>query len=69
MDILPNLQPNGGYDKIMTAIDVFSKRLFAYPVTRITASAVARVIRDILHIPSNNNNHRYWQPIYRPSNT
>ena len=48
MDILPNLPPSGGYDYIITAIDVFSRYLFAYPVTRITASAVARVIMDIL---------------------
>ena len=48
MDILPNLPPSGGYDHIITAIDVFSKYLFAYPVTRITATAVSRVIMDIL---------------------
>ena len=48
MDILPNLPPSGGYDHIITAIDVFSRYMFAYPVTRITATAVARVIIDIL---------------------
>ena len=48
MDILPNLPPSGGYDKIITAMDVFSRYLFAYPVTRITAPAVAKVIMDIL---------------------
>ena len=48
MDILPNLPPSGGYDNIITAIDVFSRYLFAYPVTRITAPAVAKVIMDIL---------------------
>ena len=48
MDILPNLPPIGGYDHIIAAIDVFSRYLFAYPVTRITATAVARVIMDIL---------------------
>ena len=50
MDILPNLPPppSGGYDHIITAIDVFSRYLFAYPVTRINATAVARVIMDIL---------------------
>ena len=48
MDILPNLSPSGGYDHIITAIDVFSQYLFAYPVTRITATSVARVIMDIL---------------------
>ena len=42
MDILPNLPPSGGYDNIITAIDVFSR------VTRITAPAVAKIIMDIL---------------------
>ena len=46
--ILPNLPPSGGYDHIITKIDVFSRYLFAYPVTRITATAVSRVIMDIL---------------------
>ena len=49
MDILPNLPPSGGYDHIITAIDVFSKYLFAYPVTRITATAVSRVTMEILY--------------------
>ena len=48
MDILPNLPPSGGSDHIITAIDVFSRYLFAYPVTRITATAVSKVIMDIL---------------------
>ena len=41
-------ESSGGYDHIITAIDVFSRYLFAYPVTRITATAVSRVIMDIL---------------------
>ena len=48
MDILPNLLPSGGFDHIITAIDVFSRYLFAYPVTRITATAVSKIIMDIL---------------------
>ena len=48
MDILPNFPPSGGYDHIITAIDVFSRYFFAYPVTRITATTVSRVIMDIL---------------------
>ena len=47
MDILPNLPPSGGYDNIITAIDVFSRYLFAYSVTRITAPAVAKIFMDI----------------------
>ena len=48
MDLLPNLSPSGGYDHIITAIDFFSRYLFAYLVTRITATAVSRVIMDII---------------------
>ena len=48
MDILPNLLPSGDYDDIVTTIDVFSRYLFAYPVTRINATAVASVIMDII---------------------
>ena len=29
IDLLPNLQPSGGYENIITAIDVFSRYLFA----------------------------------------
>ena len=47
-DILPYLPPSGGYDNIINAIDMFSRYLFAYPVTRITAPAVAKIIMDIL---------------------
>ena len=31
IDNLPNLQPSGSYEKIITAVDVF----FAYPVTNL----------------------------------
>ena len=48
LDILPNLPSSGVYDHIIKAIDVFSRYLFAYPVIRITATAVARVKMDIL---------------------
>ena len=48
MDILSNFPPSGGFDQIITAIDVFSRYLLANPVTRITATVVARVIMGIL---------------------
>ena len=48
MDILPNILPSEGFNIILTAIDVFSRKLFAYPTNRITSPAVASVIRDIL---------------------
>ena len=48
MDFLPNRPPSGGFDNILTAIDVFSRYLFAYPTTRNTAPTVTRVIMNIL---------------------
>ena len=33
IDLLPNLPPSGGYENVLTAIDVFSRYLFAYPIT------------------------------------
>ena len=33
IDLLPNLPPRGGYENVLTAIDVFSRYLFAYPLT------------------------------------
>ena len=35
IDILPNFSPSGGFDNIITAIDVFLPYLFAGPQTRI----------------------------------
>ena len=33
IDLLPELPPSGGYKNINTAIDVFSRYAFAYPVS------------------------------------
>ena len=48
IDFLPNLPPSGGYENIITAIDVFSHYLFAYPVTDASATNTANVIFDII---------------------
>ena len=48
IDLLPNLPPSGGYEIIKTAMDVFSRYLFAYPVTDATATNTAKVIFDIM---------------------
>ena len=48
MDVCPNRPPIVGYDNIITACDTFPRYLFAYPVARITATAVPRVLLDIL---------------------
>ena len=48
IDLLPNLPPSGGYENIITAMDVFSRYLFAYPVTDASAANTAKVIIDIM---------------------
>ena len=48
INLLPNLTPSGGYKNIITAMDVFSRYLFAYPVTDVTATNTAKVIIDIM---------------------
>ena len=48
IDLLPQLPPSGGYEDIFTAIDVFSRYAFAYPVSNPTAVNTATVIIDIM---------------------
>ena len=48
IDLLPELPPSGGYENIITAIDVFSRYAFAYPVSNATAVNRAKVIIDIM---------------------
>ena len=48
IELLPKLRPSGGYKNIITAIDVFSKYAFAYPVSNPTAVNTAKVIKDIM---------------------
>ena len=48
IDLLPNLPTSGGYQTVMTAIDVFSRYLFAYPLIEATATNVAKVIIDMM---------------------
>ena len=48
IDILLNLPPCGGYENVLTAIDVFSRYLFAYPLTDASAINVAKAIIDIM---------------------
>ena len=48
IDLLPNLPTSGGYQTVITAIDVFSRYLFAYPLIEATATNVAKVIIDIM---------------------
>ena len=48
IDLLPNLPTSGGYQTVMTAIEVFSRYLFAYPLVEATASNTAKVLIDIM---------------------
>ena len=46
IDLLPNVPPSGGYENIITAMDVFSRYLFVYPVTDASATNTAKVIDE-----------------------
>ena len=48
IDLVPGLLPSGGYENIVTAIDVFSRYLFAYPTSNQDAKTVAKVIINIM---------------------
>ena len=48
MDIVPFDEPSGGYNAIITAMDVFSRYLITYNVVRTDAPTVARVLVDIM---------------------
>ena len=48
IDLVPGLPLSGGYEKIVTAIDVFSRFLFAYPTSNQDAKTVAKVIINIM---------------------
>ena len=48
IDLVPGLPPSGGYENIVTAIDVFSRSLFAYPTSNQDAKTVAKVLIIIM---------------------
>ena len=48
IDLVPGLPPSGGYENIVTAMDVFSRYLFAYPTSRHDAKAIVKVIINIM---------------------
>ena len=48
IDLLPNLPASDGYENIITALDVFSRYLFAYPVVDASASSTTKVHIDIM---------------------
>ena len=48
IDLVPELPPSGGYENIVTAMDVFSRYLFAYPTSSQDAKTIARVLINIM---------------------
>ena len=44
IDLLPELPPSGSYTNIVTAMDVFSRYLFAYPTSNQDAKTIAKVL-------------------------
>ena len=47
-DLLTELPPSGGHENINTAIQVFWRFAFAYPVCNATAANIAKVFIDII---------------------
>ena len=48
IDLLLALPPSGGYEKIVTAMDVFSLFLFAYPTSNQDVKRTAKVLINII---------------------
>ena len=44
IDLVPELPPSGGFEDIVTAMDVFSRYLFAYPTSNQDAKTIAKVL-------------------------
>ena len=48
IDLMSELPPSGGYENIVTAMDVFSRYLFAYPTANQDAKTIAKVLITIM---------------------
>ena len=48
IDSVPELPPTGGYENTVTAMDVFSRYLFAYPTSNQDAKKIAKVLNNIM---------------------
>ena len=48
IDLVPQLPPSGGYENILTAMDVFSRYLFAYPTASQDSKTIAKVLINIM---------------------
>ena len=47
INLVPELPPSGGYVNIVTAMDVFSRYLFAYPTSNEDAKTIVKVKNNI----------------------
>ena len=47
-DLVPELPPSDGYENIVTAMDVFSRYLIAYPTSNQDAKTIAKVLTNIM---------------------
>ena len=47
-DLVPELLPSGGYENIVTAMDVFSRYFFAYPTSNQDTKSIAKVLINIM---------------------
>ena len=47
-DLLPVLPPSGGYENIVTAMDVFSRCLFSYPTSNQDIRTIAKDLINIM---------------------
>ena len=48
IDLVPELPPSSGYTNIVTAMDVFSRYLFAYPTSNQDANTIAEVLINMM---------------------
>ena len=48
IDLVPGLPPSGGYENNVTAVDVFSRVLLAYPTSNQDVETIAKVIINIM---------------------
>ena len=48
IDLMPELPPSGVYENNVTAMDVISRYLFAYPTSNQDAKTIAKVVINIM---------------------
>ena len=48
IDLVPELPPSGGYENIVTAMDLFSRYSFPYPTSNQDAKTYAKAIINIM---------------------